>query len=134
MKRLDDAWNAHDWPVVGKFHAKNVKVYWPNAMPPTEGRNNHEEEGAAFTVTFPDNKVHNDPYRIAFAQGDYTCTVTDFTGTMLGPMMLADGKKIEPTKKKFKVEFCTVAHWKDGEILEERLFYDAIGLLKQIGL
>jgi hypothetical protein len=32
------------------------------------------------------------------------------------------------------VEFCTVAHWKNGEIVSERLFYDLVGLMKQIGL
>jgi len=33
------------------------------------------------------------------------------------------------------VEFCTVATWNDkGEITEERLFYDLVGLMKQIGL
>jgi len=31
------------------------------------------------------------------------------------------------------VEFCTVAHWKDGEIVEERLFYELVGLMKQVG-
>jgi hypothetical protein len=32
------------------------------------------------------------------------------------------------------VEFCTVAHWKNGEITEEKLFYDKISLMQQIGL
>jgi hypothetical protein len=32
------------------------------------------------------------------------------------------------------VKFCTVAHWKNGEIVEEELFYDLVGLMKQIGL
>ena len=36
--------------------------------------------------------------------------------------------------KKFHIEFCTVAHWKNGEIVEEKLFYDLVGLLKQIGV
>jgi hypothetical protein len=42
------------------------------------------------------------------------------------------GKMIQPTNKKFHLEFCTVAHWKNGKILEERLFYDQMGMLKQI--
>ncbi|MEL7671500.1 ester cyclase [Methanobacterium sp.] len=49
-------------------------------------------------------------------------------------MKCADGKMIQPTNKKFKVKFCTVAHWKDSKIVEENLFYDQIGLMKQIGL
>jgi len=44
------------------------------------------------------------------------------------------GKLIAPTNRQFHVEFYTVAHWKNGEIVEEKLFYDLVGLLKQIGV
>ena len=40
---------------------------------------------------------------------------------------------IQPTNKKFHIEFCTIARWKDGKITEERLFYDLVGMLTQIG-
>jgi hypothetical protein len=30
-----------------------------------------------------------------------------------------DGKMIQPTGKTAKLEFCTVATWKNGEIIEE---------------
>ena len=54
---------------------------------------------------------------------------------MTGPMTMADGKVIAPTNKSFKVDFCTVAHWNEnGEIVEENLFYDLMGMLKQIGV
>ena len=36
--------------------------------------------------------------------------------------------------KPFELEFCTVARWKDGEIVEEKLFYDQVGFLRQIGV
>ncbi len=55
-------------------------------------------------------------------------------GRMIGPMKGPDGKTIAPTNKTFELEFCTVAHWQNGEIVEERLFYDQVGLLKQIGV
>jgi hypothetical protein len=52
-----------------------------------------------------------------------------------GPMTMADGTGIPPANKSFKVDFCTVAHWNEkGEILEENLFYDLMGMLKQIGV
>jgi hypothetical protein len=35
--------------------------------------------------------------------------------------------------EKFAVAFCPVAHWKDREIVEEKLFYDLVGLMKQVG-
>jgi hypothetical protein len=71
---------------------------------------------------------------VLFGQNDWTCSIAKFTGTMKGPMKGPEGKMIPPTKKKFEVEFCTVAHWKDKEIVEEKLFYDLVGLMKQIGL
>ena len=45
-----------------------------------------------------------------------------------------DGRMIPATNKQFELEFCTVAHWKNGEIIEEKLFYDLVGLLKQLGI
>jgi len=139
MKTLDDAWNAGPgsplWETFRKRHHENVAVYWPGGAPPTMGRRNHDLEAAEFFRTFPDNHLVNDPYKILFGNGDYTCTVADFSGTMKGPMKGAEGKVIPATNKSFHVEFCTIAHWnEEGEILEERLFYDLVGLLKQIGL
>ncbi len=50
-------------------------------------------------------------------------------------MIGSDGKTtIQPTNKNFKVDFCTVAHWKDGKIIEENLFYDLVGMMRQLGL
>ena len=46
----------------------------------------------------------------------------------------SDGKLIAPTNKKFHIEFCTITHGKNGEIIDEKLFYDLVGLLKQIGV
>ena len=85
-------------------------------------------------MTFPDNHLINNPYKIFFGEGDWTCSIADFSGTMKGPMRGADGKVIPATNKSFKIEFCTVAHWKNGEITEERLFYDLVDMMKQIGL
>ena len=135
MKTLDDAWNGQDWKVFRKRHAADTAVFWPGQPNPTRGRDNHEAEAKEFFMTFPDNHLINNPYKILFGQGDMTCTVADFFGTMKGRMEVAGGKTIPPTNKKFQVEFCTVAHWSEsGEILEERLFYDLVGLMRQIGL
>lgn len=134
MVTLDDAWNSQDWDTFKKRHAEEVAVYWPGQPEPTRGKKAHHEEAVQFFQTFPDNHVENRPYKVLFGQDDWTCSVAIFTGTMKGPMKGSNGKEIQPTNKKFKVEFCTVAHWKDGEIIEEKLFYDLVGLMKQIGL
>ena len=134
MQTLDDAWNAQDWETFEKRHSENTAVYWPGQPEPTRGRQNHHDESVEFFKTFPDNHLVNRPYKIFFGQGDYTCSVADFTGTMKGPMKGPDGKMIPPTNKSFRLEFCTVARWENGEIVEERLFYDLVGMMRQIGL
>jgi hypothetical protein len=134
MKTLDDAWNAQDLKTFHTRHAEDCIVRWPN-QPPTYGIEAHEREAISFFRTFPDQRLVNDPYKVMFGQGDWTCTIAEFTGTMKGPMTMPDGASIAPTSKAFKVDFCTVAHWNEnGEIIEENLFYDLLGMLKQIGV
>ena len=138
MQTLDDAWNAGPtselWETFRKRHTEDVAVFWPGQPDPTRGRHNHDMEAVEFFKTFPDNHLINRPYKIFFASGNHTCSVADFSGTMKGPMKMG-GKTIPPTHRGFHVEFCTLATWNDkGEIVEERLFYDLVGLMKQIGL
>jgi len=124
MKTLDDAWNSQDWDTFEERHADNVAVFWPGQPEPTRGVQNHRQESVEFFKAFPDNHLVNNPYKIQFFSDEYTCSVADFTGTFKGPMKGLDGKTVQPTGKKFHIEFCTVAHWKNEKILEERLFYD----------
>lgn len=134
MQTLDDAWNSQDWETFDKRHAADVDVFWPGQPDPTHSRRSHREEAIAFFAIFPDNRVGNRPYTVLFGQGDWTCSVAVFTGTFKGPMTMPDGKVIPPNGRSFRVEFCTVAHWKDGEIVEEKLFYDKILMMQQLGL
>lgn len=106
---------------------------WPS-QPPTEGIEAHRNEGEYFFKVLPDNHVENNPYKVLFGQGDRTCSVAEFTGTHKGPMTGPDGKTVQATGKSFKLDFCTVAYWKDGRIVEENLFYDLVGMMKQLGL
>jgi len=134
MQTLDDAWNAQDWETFAKRHRTEVVVRWPGKGP-THGIHNHRLEGIQMFKTFPNNRVENRPYKVFFASGEWTCSIARFTGTMKGPMLGPDGKEIPPTGKSFEVDFCTVARWdENGQIIEENLFYDLVGLMTQIGL
>ncbi len=53
---------------------------------------------------------------------------------LTAPMKGPDGTTSPPTNKQIEVEFCTVAHRQHGKIVEEKLFYDLVGLLRQVGL
>jgi predicted ester cyclase len=133
MQTLDDAWNSQDVETFAKRHKDNVIVRWPG-QPPTHGVQAHRQEAIDFFRAFPDQKLENRPYRVFLASGDWTCSIARFRGTMTGPMKGPDGKEIPPTGKSFDVEFCTVARWDNGQIVEENLFYDLVTFMKQIGL
>jgi predicted ester cyclase len=120
--------------VFSERHTDDVIVRWPGQSQPTRGLNAHRNEGIEMFKIFPDNHVQNNPYKTLFAQGDWTCSIAIFTGTQTGPMVAPGGKTIPPTNKKFQVDFCTVAHWKNGQIDEENLFYDHVGMMRQLGL
>ena len=133
MRTLDDAWNSQDWETFKKRHAQNVAVYWPGQPEPTRGREAHFKESVEFFKMF-DKKFANNPYKILFGQGSYTCSVADWTATMIRPMKMPNGKIIQRTHKTARLGFCTVATWKNKEITEERRFYDVTGMMKQLCL
>jgi ketosteroid isomerase-like protein len=133
MQTLDDAWNAQDLETFAKRHKDDVVVRWPG-QPPTRGVEDHRTEAVASFKTFPDQHLDNRPYRVFFASGEWTCSIARFRGTMKGAMKGSDGKEILPTGKSFDVDFCTVARWDNGQIVEENLLYDLVTFMKQIGL
>jgi ketosteroid isomerase-like protein len=133
MKTLDDAWNAQDWEVFRKRHTHDTTVHWPGQPDPTRGIEAHHAESEAFFKSI-ENHLDNNPYRVMFGSGDWTCTIARWTGKMIGPWKGLDGKVHEATGKTFELEFCTVARWQDGAIVEENLFYDQVGFLRQIGV
>jgi len=134
MQTLDDAWNSQDLDTFASRHRDDVVVRWPG-QPETRGVDAHRQEAIDFYRTFPDQHVGNRPYKMLIAQGEWTCSIARFTGTMTGPMKGPDGKDIAPTGKSFEVDFCTVARWdENGQIIEENLFYDLMTFMKQLGL
>ena len=133
MKTLDDAWNAQNWDVFRRRHSADTAVFWPGQPEPTRGREAHQAESEAFFKSI-ENHLDNNPYKVMFASGDWTCTIARWTGRMIGPVRGLDGQMHPATNKRFELEFCTVARWKDGEIVEEKLFYDQVGFLRQIGV
>lgn len=114
-------------------HSADTAVYWPGQAKPTLGREAHQAESEAFFESI-ENHLDNNPYKVMFASGDWTCTIARWTGRMIGPVRGLDGKMLPATNRPFELDFCTVARWKDREIAEENLFYDQVGLLRQIGV
>ena len=97
MKTLDDAWNAQNWEVFRKRHSADTKVYWPGQPDPTRGRDAHHAESEAFFKSI-ENHLDNNPYRVMFGSGDWTCTIARWKGKMIGPWKGLDGRVHEATR------------------------------------
>jgi len=119
------------WDQLQRSHSKDIVVHWPDGHQ-TTGIDKHIEDLKAMFVYAPDTRIQVHP--VKFGSGDWTSVIGVMEGTFTKPMPAADGKMIQPTGKPFKIEMCTVGHWKDGVMDEEYLFWDNLTFMKQIGL
>ena len=106
-------------------------MHWPDGHE-TRGIEKHIEDLKGMFVYAPDTRIEVHP--VKFGSGEWTSVIGVMEGTFTKPMLAADGKTVPPTGKPFKLEMCTVGHWKDGVMDEEYLFWDNLTFMKQIGL
>lgn len=80
----------------------------------------------------PDTSI--DIHPIKFGSGNWTAVTGIMTGTFSKQMVLSDETSIQPTGKKFNITMATIAHWNNGKIIEEYLFWDNAAIMKQMGI
>lgn len=93
-----------------------------------------QEEDAANHLHVENTIIDNGPYPAVFGQGDWTCAVSRLTVMTNDSMKSLDGNGIQPTNQKFEIEVCIVTCSKNGEIVEQKVFYDLAGMQKQFGV
>jgi len=135
LKTFDEldfvVFSNQEWTRLHESYSNDVKVNWPDGHY-TNGIEKHIEDLKALFVYAPDTSIKVHPVRIG--SGEWTSVIGVMTGTFTKPMLVGDGKFIQPTGKKFSINMCTVGHWKDGVMIEEWLFWDNATYMKQIGI
>jgi hypothetical protein len=122
------------WQDLHKSHTADVVVHWPDGHV-SKGLEKHIEELKVLFTFAPDNRIEEHPVRFGTADAEWTAVTGWLEGTFTKPMVLADGKTIEPTGKAYRIPMATIGHWnKDGIMFEEHLFWDNGEFMKQIGL
>ncbi len=119
------------WDLLHKSHSNDIAVHWPDGHV-THGIKRHIEDLKAMFVYAPDTRIKVHP--VKFGDGDWTSVIGVMEGTFTKPMPIGNGKSIQPTGKSFKLEMCTVGHWKGGVMDEEYLFWDNASYMKQLGI
>jgi hypothetical protein len=135
IEKFDDAglnfFTNQQWERFAESHSKNVVVHWSDGHQ-TVGLPQHIDDLKAMFVFAPDTRINEHPIKIA--SGEWTSVVEVIEGTFTRPMPTPDGKSIPPTGKPFKVELSDIAHWKDGVMDQEYIFWDTLAFMRQIGI
>ena len=126
-----EGFSKQNWDLFHKSHTDDVVVVWPDGHE-TKGFDKHIEDMKYMFSYAPDTKITAHP--VKFGSGEWTAVIGEMTGTFTKPMVTADGKTIQPTGKKFKLQMATIAHWKGDKFDKEYLFWDNQTFMKQIGL
>jgi hypothetical protein len=121
-----DIYSNQKWDSFQISHADNIVVTYPDGHKTTDIATHLTELKPQF-VFAPDTKIKS--HQIKFGS-----VVGEMEGTFSQPMPVGNGKFIQPTGKKFKLQMCTVGQWKHGKMIAEILFWDNAAFMKQIGL
>jgi predicted ester cyclase len=135
LETFDDldfnVYSGQKWDQLGKSHAKDIIVHWPDDRT-TKGIDVHIEDLKAMFVFAPDTRIKEHPIKIA--SGEWTAVTGIMEGTFTRPMPIGGGKTISPTGKPFKLSMVTIGRWENGVMVEEWLMWDNQAFMKQIGL
>lgn len=126
-----DVFSHQKWDRLHESHGKDIIVTWPDGHE-TRGIDRHIDDLKALFAFAPDIAIQTHPTR--FGSGSWTSVTGVMTGTFTHPMSLPDGKAIAPTGKRFAISMATIAHWKDGVMDHEWLFWDNQDFMRQVGL
>lgn len=127
-----DVFTNQKWDRLKESHAADIIVTWPDGHE-THGLEQHVKDLKYMFSFAPDTRIKVHPIKLGV--GEWTSVVGEMEGTFTKPMVLPDGKAIQPTNKPFKIAMVTVGHWtKAGVMDHEWLIWDNDTFNKQIGL
>ena len=116
---FQDAYNARDWDALRGTLAKSVVVHDPAEPEPFRGRDavlQLFEKSAAFFPTSRIEGVHR------FGQADQVCVENVETGAR------------KDSEKRYRIRTCYTFKVAGGELSEIRFYYDALGMMAQMGM
>ena len=127
-------YTGQQWENLHKSHGKDIIVHYPDGHT-TKGIPDHIKE-LKFMWTFaPDNRITEHPVRFGTADAQWTAVMGFLDGTFTKPMVMANGKVVQPTGKAYHLPMATLGHWNgEGVMDEEYLFWDNATLMQQIGV
>jgi steroid delta-isomerase-like uncharacterized protein len=129
LERYVERYNAGDLDTVMELYAEDaVQIMHDGTF---AGRNAIRERLARDLTACPDAIYTVGSF---VEQGDSFADEWTFAGTHTGPFLLPDGTQIPPTGKRMEIKGMELVVVRDGKIIIDNLYYDAMAILAQFGL
>jgi SnoaL-like polyketide cyclase len=126
---LTAAFNAHDLEAATELFHPRACYVCPGGV--AEGREEIASYLALYLEGFPEIAVT--PHSKAVL-ADIVVIEWTFTGIHTGPLLLPSGDMAEPTGRRIAVRGCDVRTMHDGLITSQRVYYDQLEMLTQLGI
>jgi ketosteroid isomerase-like protein len=112
-----------------RIFAEDVVTVEP-ALPRAAGLDVWREYDQAFKTACPDASL---VLRSAVQEGDRIAVEGSFRGTFTAPLRTPQ-RELQPTGCSFDVEFADFYVFRDGNVVEHRVYYDQIDFGSQLGI
>jgi predicted ester cyclase len=125
VRRMYAALDANDLSAVPELFDPAWRNYDP-AMPPLAGHDGARQLITILKSAFPDLRTTVDQVLV---EGDLVAARLTHAATHLGPFL-----GIPPTGRQATVTATGIFRVQDGRLAENRVVFDALGLLRQLGI
>ncbi|MEO3810309.1 nuclear transport factor 2 family protein [Sphaerisporangium sp. B11E5] len=126
---LISAFNARDFERAASFFAPRASYVCPGGV--AEGRAEIASFLALYPVGLPDIMVT--PHAKTTC-GDLVVLEWTVTSTHTGPFLLPTGDHVPPTGRRVAVRGCDIRTMENGLISSQRVYYDQLEMLTQLGV
>jgi ketosteroid isomerase-like protein len=130
IQRLFDGFNAKDYDGIVALAADDFELIDCASGEKYSGPEGARQNAERWLIPFPDAKVE---LLNIVSSGDWAVAEAVGRGTHSGPMQTPMGE-VAPTGRPMELHFCSIIKVRDGKIVEERDYYDAMTIVNQLGL
>lgn len=127
-RRYDDAFNAQDAEARAAHQTPDIEAVLPGGMT-LHGPDQVAEVVRVFWEALPDGKISREN---EVAEGDNIVTEGTLTGTHTGTFRTPESE-IPPSGNSVNLRYVSVRRVQDDKISSERLYFDQLEFLQQLG-
>jgi steroid delta-isomerase-like uncharacterized protein len=122
---IEEVWNKGDYAVIDQLFADSFVFHDP-ASPRVKTRQDYGQLAMTYRRAFPDLRL---VVQDQITERDLVMTWWGARGTNLGPLF-----GYSPTERPVSITGITLDLIQNGQIVEERVNWDALGLFQQLGM